>query len=155
MSATPGTLRRVRSLLLAVGGGKSVDAREAQTLAALLAPRPKKVIQGRSLKQDREARRERMKAETAKIRKIVFAREIDQYGNSICEFCLAWPKEELHHLDSGSGKAQRQTVENCVGICGKCHRGYHRRPEDYRAAVLRWSERNGLPMPRRFTGSTP
>jgi hypothetical protein len=105
----------------------------------------------RGLKPARERREKKAAAhrlETALLRAEVFTR-----GAWNCEFCRTAEATEMHHLEGGIGRRrQMQSVENCVALCAKCHRGYHGDPKEIAPTVLAWAETHGYPVPSRFRG---
>lgn len=120
--------------------------RDAGRLARLLEVRaPKKNLPGPTRREAREAKRKKHRADTAVLRMSVFTR-----ANGVCEFCRVYDASEMHHLEGGSDRRAKQASSNCVALCLRCHRDYHRSPARLAEEVRRWSSLHGYPLPRRF-----
>jgi len=91
------------------------------------------------------------KREVAAIREEVMERAARSGG---CEICGGPGVLQMHHLESGSGRRlQMQAVSNCIGICGFCHREYHRDPKWFTVDITEWCGAYGYPLPARFKGA--
>lgn len=87
----------------------------------------------------KEERKAARNAQTAIIRSDVDARD------DVCVICLEPAPEpwELHHVDSGNGKSQRQSVRNCAKTHEGCHKAAHRGAPAALNALLRWARFHG------------
>jgi len=104
-----------------------------------------------------ETRREAKRAETSKLRELVFARaSISPDGNTryevpLCELC---PKDSRHvatqlaHLVGGNGRRkQRQSIANTAASCWEHNRDWDRFPLQRLEMAERWSARTGFSVP--------
>jgi 5-methylcytosine-specific restriction endonuclease McrA len=137
--------RLLRRELECAAGGVSFDREAALKLLTLLAPRRKnekqKATQKRKLQGALAAR-----ATSAELRAKVLERALASSGG--CELCGGPGALEMHHLERGSGRRrEHQAVENCMGICGFCHREYHRDPKQFFGDIESWAKEHGYPLP--------
>jgi hypothetical protein len=121
-----------RDLLVSLEEKKKADRRAKSARRRSRPPRAKHA----PTKAERKAE---TKEETAAIRAYVDRRDEN------CVICLEPAPEpwELHHVDSGSGKSQRQTTRNCCKAHEGCHKAAHRGSLAALRALLRWAMFHG------------
>jgi hypothetical protein len=144
MTTLPAWARRLLTKELRfVADGMEFDREAAQKILALLAPRKKNEKQRKTAK-DKELVKALRAARTAAIRA-----EVMERADGKCELCGGPGALEMHHLERGSGRRrEHQTIGNCMGICGFCHREYHREPSQFYSVIESWAAEHGYPKPR-------
>lgn len=53
--------------------------------------------------------------------------QVFERGGGVCEFCLAAPCEQVHHI-AGRGGADPHRLTNLIGLCAECHGRAHGEP---------------------------
>lgn len=130
MTLPPAILRKASAILRDAADGKPVDAREAERISKIIAPRrkAKKHLPWPTLKEAREAKRKARSDATSYLRNAVEERAFGHCeaadhiellsGGAVCRGYL-----ELDHLLGGVGRRrQKQAVENTWLLCNEHHR---------------------------------
>jgi 5-methylcytosine-specific restriction endonuclease McrA len=84
-----------------------------------------RLYDGETQAQRRERERKDHVEETARIRALVWRRSDGRCENPECRTFLGDGESsgELHHTERGAGRRrQQQRAENCIRLCGQCHR---------------------------------
>jgi 5-methylcytosine-specific restriction endonuclease McrA len=120
--------------------------RQLKALRRKLPKGPSKAFKGRTRAEDRKARQEAHRKQTREIYQAAMRR-----CEGRCEMCDHGDRPlQLHHLISGSGRRrQRQSIENCMAICGFCHSMFHAGSIHVACAAEAWCKKHGYPIPDR------
>lgn len=113
-----------------IAGRDTELVRAVEALREAIQPSPKKRAVRRAVKAAKQSKRETKNAETAAIRRAVFAR-----AEGRCELCRINLPSEMHHAFGRVRVAQSE--RNCLALCRSCH---HDLTENDPSAFYWWSK---------------